>query len=78
MFLPITGSFVLFFIMNQNFVEIPSGYNPGYLDRSYVAPVIDNTSFSAKKTNLVLVGANAYEVPGAHFSGPFLAVGQES
>ena len=46
-------------------VKIPSGYDLVYLDRSYVAPVNANTSFSAKKTNLVLVGAyNAYENTG--------------
>ena len=48
----------------QNIVQIRSGYNFVYWDRSYVAPVIGKTSFSAEKTNLVLVGTNAFENTG--------------
>ena len=62
MFLPITGSILLLEYEDlQNFVQIRSGYNLVYLDRSYVEPVTGNTSFSAKKTKFGLVGADAYE-----------------
>ena len=42
-----------------NIVQIRSGYNLSYFDRSFTAPLIVNTSFSAKKT-----GAKAYETTG--------------
>ena len=62
MFGPITSSFVLVEYENlQNIVENSSGYDLVYLDRSSAIPLL-----ARKKTNLVLVGANALKISGAH------------